>query len=126
MNETLDHRGQTLADRVRHCMQAAETLLAAAPTRLEFWREIFGPEGLLAQHFPTPEARRRLEETPEHAQLLAMMGGLRTAADPAAPQRVITVRLPADLHESLKREAAGRQRSMNKLCLEKLLQPLAS
>ena len=36
--------------------------------------------------------------------------------------RVITVRLPASLHEALKDEAHQRKVSMNKLCISKLLQ----
>lgn len=38
------------------------------------------------------------------------------------PDRVITVRLPQSLHESLRDEAHVRKTSMNKLCISKLLQ----
>jgi predicted HicB family RNase H-like nuclease len=38
------------------------------------------------------------------------------------PDRVITVRLPRSLHESLRDEAYVRKTSMNKLCISKLLQ----
>ena len=38
------------------------------------------------------------------------------------PTRVITVRLPKSLHESLRDEAHQRNTSMNKLCISKLLQ----
>jgi hypothetical protein len=40
------------------------------------------------------------------------------------PTRVITVRLPQSLHESLKEEARDRRTSMNRLCISKLLQAL--
>jgi hypothetical protein len=39
--------------------------------------------------------------------------------------RVITVRLPASLHEALKDEAHQRKVSMNKLCINKLVQEMA-
>ena len=38
------------------------------------------------------------------------------------PTRVITVRLPKSLHESLRYEAHERKTSMNQLCISKLLQ----
>ena len=42
--------------------------------------------------------------------------------DSREPTRVITVRLPKSLHESLRAEAHDRKTSMNKLCISKLLQ----
>jgi predicted HicB family RNase H-like nuclease len=39
---------------------------------------------------------------------------------PSEPQRVITVRLPKSLHESLKVEAHARNISLNELCKMKL------
>ena len=46
----------------------------------------------------------------------------RSQAENIEPTRVITVRLPKSLHESLKSEAHDKQTSMNKLCISKLLQ----
>ena len=43
---------------------------------------------------------------------------------PHEPTRVITIRLPRSLHESLRAEAHVRETSMNKLCIAKLLQAL--
>ena len=42
--------------------------------------------------------------------------------DENEPTRVITVRLPKSLHESLRTEAHEKRTSMNKLCISKLLQ----
>jgi hypothetical protein len=39
---------------------------------------------------------------------------------PREPTRVITVRLPKSLHESLKIEAHARNTSLNQLCIAKL------
>ena len=40
------------------------------------------------------------------------------------PIRVITVRVPASVHEYLRAEAHEKRTSMNKLCITKLLQPV--
>lgn len=40
------------------------------------------------------------------------------------PQRIITVRLPADLHSALMEEAYEQRKTLNLLCIEKLKQPL--
>ena len=51
------------------------------------------------------------------------------SGDPAEnrePTRVITVRLPKSLHETLRTEAHERKTSMNKLCISKLLQMVDS
>ena len=44
------------------------------------------------------------------------------AAETVEPTRVITIRLPKSLHESLKDEAYEYRTSMNKLCVSKLIQ----
>ena len=56
-----------------------------------------------------------------------MVASLRTRKDGGRKNqrtRVITLRLPESLHESLKAEAADHNTSMNKLCISKLLQVL--
>lgn len=42
--------------------------------------------------------------------------------DDNEPTRVVTIRLPKSLHESLKAEAYDHHTSINKLCIAKLLQ----
>lgn len=44
--------------------------------------------------------------------------------DAVRPNSVITVRMPAELHDRLKDEAHEHRRSMNQLCVQKLLLPL--
>ena len=75
----------------------------------------------------TPEALTQFEQTPEYQRIQQMLAKLReNDADlpggPREPTRVITVRLPKSLHESLRAEAHDRHTSMNKLCISKLLQ----
>jgi hypothetical protein len=40
------------------------------------------------------------------------------------PTRVVTIRMPKDLHDALRSEAHGRRTSMNRLCLQFLHGPL--
>lgn len=89
----------------------------------EFFREILGVDGLVSQL--TPEARRAFEFSDDFATIHAMLYQLRQrASENGQPQRVITVRLPSSLHESLRHEAHDKHTSMNKLCISKLLQPI--
>jgi predicted HicB family RNase H-like nuclease len=66
------------------------------------------------------------EQTEEYAEIQQMLAKLRersgAGADGKEPTRVITVRLPKSLHESLRAEAHDRKTSMNQLCISKLLQ----
>ncbi len=77
--------------------------------------------------YQSPEALAQFEQTDEYQRIQQMLAKLRESdADlpggPREPTRVITVRLPKSLHESLKSEAHERHTSMNKLCISKLLQ----
>jgi hypothetical protein len=56
-------------------------------------------------------------------KLLVKLREKRPSADAETePTRVITVRLPKSMHESLRTEAHDLRTSMNKLCISKLLQ----
>ena len=46
--------------------------------------------------------------------------------DASEPERMITIRLPKSLHDSLKEEADEMNLSINKLCISKLLQRIES
>ena len=67
-----------------------------------------------------------LEQSGEYAEIQQMLAKLRerggSPPDASEPTRVITVRLPKSLHESLRTEAHEKRTSMNKLCISKLLQ----
>jgi len=74
----------------------------------------------------TPEEFAAFEKTDEYSEIQQMLAKLRertgSGADGKEPTRVITVRLPKSLHESLRAEAHDRKTSMNQLCISKLLQ----
>ena len=95
-----------------------------------FFREILGVNGLARRLYPTAEEFTAFEKTAEYADIQKMVKRLRDK--PAAAQadgqevtRVITVRLPASLHEFLKAEAHDHKTSINQLCISKLLQAMA-
>jgi predicted HicB family RNase H-like nuclease len=92
---------------------------------ITFFREVLGTEGIVRRMFPTAEELAAFEKTDEYEAIQQMLTKLRERSGDTAenePTRVITVRLPKSLHESLKSEAHMHQTSMNQLCISKLLQ----
>ena len=96
------------------------------PDWVTFFREVLGVDGIVRRVFTSPQELAKFEQTNEYAEIQQMVAKLRErASEPAdarEPTRVITVRLPKSLHESLRTEAHERKTSMNKLCISKLLQ----
>jgi len=104
----------------------ADQLYAGGPDWVTFYREVLGPRGIVRHTFPTREMLAAFKQTDGYQEILRMLAKLReqgpTAMETAEPTRVITVRLPKSLHESLRDEAYDHHTSMNKLCISKLLQ----
>ena len=96
------------------------------PDWVTFFREVLGVEGVARRVFNAPEEMEEFEQTAEYAELQGMVAKLRERSryqsESNEPTRVITVRLPKSLHESLKAESHQRRTSMNQLCISKLLQ----
>ncbi|HEY1600185.1 MAG TPA: toxin-antitoxin system HicB family antitoxin [Pirellulales bacterium] len=107
-------------------LRVADEMFQQSPDWVTFFREILGLEGVCRRAFPAPELMSRFEQAPEYAEIQQRLAKLRARGDFFAnsrePTRVITVRLPKSLHESLRAEAHERHTSMNKLCISKLLQ----
>ena len=91
-----------------------------------FFRRILGVDGVVRQMVLISQAMKEAEQTPEYGEIQQMLAKLRergnAPVDDTEPTRVITVRLPKSLHESLRTEAHEKRTSMNKLCISKLLQ----
>ena len=70
------------------------------------------------------------EKQQEIAELQEMVAAVRSQdsskGDSAEPERMITIRLPKSLHDSLRIEADDLNLSINKLCISKLLQRIES
>jgi predicted HicB family RNase H-like nuclease len=107
--------------------RVADEIFRQRPSWVTFFREVLGVDGIVRQVHSSPESLSQFEQTPEYQKIQQMLAKLReNDADlpggPREPTRVITVRLPKSLHESLRAEAHDRHTSMNKLCISKLLQ----
>lgn len=108
----------------------ADELFNRKPDWVTFYREVMGIEGIIRRAYPTQPELLQFETSKEYADIQQMVAKLRErSGEPAEnrePTRVITVRLPKSLHESLRTEAHERKTSMNKLCISKLLQMVDS
>lgn len=107
--------------------RVASDLYHQNPDWVTFFREVLGLDGIIRQVYQDPAALNHFESTDEYQQIQQMLAKLRERegegpGGPKEPTRVITVRLPKSLHESLRAEAHERHTSMNKLCISKLLQ----
>lgn len=106
-------------------LEVAEQLFATTPEWLVFFREIMGLEGIVRRTFQSPDSLLRFECSPEYARIREMLDALRQQQQDQPPpresQRVVTVRMPRSLHETLKAEAQQMKVSINTLCISKLL-----
>lgn len=86
------------------------------PDWMVFFREVLGVNGIVRKLFTTQEEMAEFEQSAQYAEIQQMVAKLRVKTDPAEqgkkPTRVITMRLPQSLHESLKAEAHDRRTSM--------------
>jgi predicted HicB family RNase H-like nuclease len=91
-----------------------------------FFREVLGINGIIRRYYPDAQSLAEFEKTEEYLDIQVLLAKLRengrTQVSDQEPTRVITVRMPKSLHESLRVEAHERHTSMNKLCISKLLQ----
>jgi predicted HicB family RNase H-like nuclease len=109
-------------------LQVAERLHAMNPDWVVFFREVLGVDGVVRRSFRDPEELVRFECSPHYARIRELLDDLRSRQRdrPASreAQRVVTVRMPRSLHESLKAEAEDMRVSINSLCISKLLKML--
>jgi hypothetical protein len=113
-------------EKYQEVLQAAENRYRQNPDWVTYFREVLGVEGVVRKAFPTFDELTAFEQTEQYEKiqkLLVKLREKRPAADTESePTRVITVRLPKSMHESLRTEAHDLRTSMNKLCISKLLQ----
>jgi predicted HicB family RNase H-like nuclease len=109
----------------KEIMDAAEKLFETKPDWMTFYREVMGLQGLLRREFPTIESMAEFEQTATYRQIQRMVTELRKKPLPenleAEETRVVTIRIPQSMHESLRIEAYEYHTTMNKLCISKLL-----
>lgn len=116
----------TREEKLQTATRIADKMFQQQPDWITFFREVLGVDGLVRKLFTSPEEMAEFEKTPAYAEIQQMVNKLReksgATAEGKEPTRVITVRLPKSLHESLRAEAHDRKTSMNQLCISKLLQ----
>ena len=116
---------QAHEERKQAAQRIAAEMFQQQPDWIVFFREVLGVDGLVRKLFPNPDDLGAFEKTAEYEEIQQMLAKLRErngALDNGKePTRVITVRLPKSLHESLRAEAHDRKTSMNQLCISKLL-----
>jgi predicted HicB family RNase H-like nuclease len=126
MNDQLEpFNGVSVAARALEVQRVARALFHQAPDWVTFFREMLGVNGVARTIFTDQESLTAFETTGEYVEIQQMVAQLRARANtlrPDEPTRVITIRLPLSLHESLMDEAHARRTSVNKLCISKLLQ----
>lgn len=117
-----------MVSKEQEVFQVAEALYEQRPGWLEFFDAVLGIDGIARRVYPSPEQYNRFKLTDEYRRIQDLLDDLRrrggTAMPPSEEVKVITVRLPKSLHDSLKVEAHEQRTSMNKLCIAKLLQEL--
>ncbi|HEY5315008.1 MAG TPA: hypothetical protein VIK18_20925 [Pirellulales bacterium] len=117
-----------MTERHQEVVRVAHQLYNQAPDWVAFFREVLGVTGIVRQSFKTPEEMASFEQSEQYGEIQQLLAKLRERSGAndlngsKEPTRVITVRLPQSLHESLRHEAHERHTSMNKLCISKLLQ----
>ena len=105
--------------------QQVQDLFATHPDWIKFYRDVIGCEGLIRRIFPNHEAMAEFDHTEIYHDIHRMMTELRKRPLPKEANektKVITVRIPASLHELLRTEACEHHTTMNKLCISKLVQ----
>lgn len=121
---------QDYAGRCKQALLLAEEAFAKTGSWVIFFREVLGVDGVVHRLFPESEDRNRFISSEHHATLQEMLAAIRSQdqskSDAAEPERMITIRIPRSLHDLLKCESEGAGLSINKLCISKLLQPIAS
>lgn len=117
-------------DRCRQSLQIAYELFPSAPAWVCFFRETLAEGGLVRKLFQNGQEFADFTTTSEYVEISRMLTALRSREqpenDPNDPQRMITVRMPKSLHETVCNEAERLAISVNKLIISRMLQPLDS
>ena len=86
------------------------------PDWVTFYREVMGLHGVVRRYYTTRQSMAEFEQTEVYLEIQQMLTKLRRqgppAKDPEEPTRVITVRLPKSLHETLRVDSVGREKRL--------------
>lgn len=119
-----------IEQRGREALRLAQEAFAKTGNWVVFYREMLGTDGVVRKLYSSPDEMRAFEDSREFAELQEMVAAMRSQdaskGDATEPERMITIRLPKSLHDSLRIEAEEMNLSINKLCISKLLQRIES
>ncbi len=127
-----------IATRSRQVLAAAEQLVEGDVDWATFFRKILGEQGVARRAFPNPQSLELFKKTAAYRHIQEILVKLRFDSEVKSkrhqrrrqkvsePTHMITVRLPASVHQALLAEADDMRTSMNQLCISKLLQLIES
>ena len=120
--------GASLENRIDQARESSLEAFAKTGSWVVYFREILGRDGVCRKLFPSEPERRYFETTEVFAEMQEIIAAMRSQgiekSDAAEPEKMITIRLPLSVHESLVRESGENNLSVNKLCISKLLQSI--
>lgn len=110
--------------KLREIERVTMTLIAQQPDWTIVFREVLGVDGAANRLFDSDEEMKQFTDSESHQKIQKLLSELRerTPVRSESPTRVITVRLPASLHDTLREEARQRGVSLNRLCITRLLE----
>lgn len=112
--------------RAEECLRVSELLFHGVTNWVDFYRMVFGVEGLINRLYPTSEDRLAFSLDPAYVQIQEQLNGLRERdtgkVEEVEAQRMITIRVPKSVHERLCAESNDLNVSVNTLCISKLIQ----
>lgn len=118
----------SLENRIAQARELSLEAFAKTGSWVIYFREMFGPDGVCRKLFPSEPERRYFETTEVFSEMQEIIAAMRShgieKSDAAEPEKMITIRLPLSVHESLVRESGENNLSVNKLCISKLLQTI--
>lgn len=126
MKTMTTHRPQSTAE-ANAILQVAERLYAMEPDWVTFFNEMLGVDGHVRKTFPDRESLATFECSPQYSRIRELLDDLRSRQAEAPrrqSRRVVTVRMPCSLHDTLKSEAKRLGVSINQLCVTKLIRLL--
>jgi len=111
------------ARKLREIERVANALMEQRPDWGIFFREVLGIDGAAYRLFSTNEEMTQFTDSDAYGRIQEMVTQLRESSTHQnhTPTRVITVRVPASLHETLRAEARRDGVSLNRLCVSRLL-----
>lgn len=125
---SVDLQQHPLQSKFDQIASVAQDLYAQDPSWVTFFREVLGLSGAAHSLFKENDEFEAFRRSDSYAKINGLLANLRmkdgATENNSEPTKVITVRLPKSLHETLREEARSRRTSMNQLCVSKLLQDL--